>query len=89
MEQKFKPLGDRVLIKPIEADSKTKSGIVIPDAAKERPLEGVVVSVGDHKDLILNIGDKVIYGRYVGSEVILEKESYIVMRQSDVYSVIN
>ena len=88
MEETFKPLGDRVLVERVEAKTKTDGGIVIPDTAKEKPLEGKVIFVGISENLILKPGDKVLFGKYVGSEVTLNNKPYLVMRQSDVYSII-
>ncbi|MCC5923108.1 MAG: co-chaperone GroES [Crocinitomicaceae bacterium] len=87
----LKPLADRVLIEPSPAEEKTASGIIIPDTAKEKPLKGKVVAVGNGKPdepMILKVGDEVIYGQYSGTEIKLEGKTYLIMRESDVYGVI-
>lgn len=87
----IKPLADRVLILPAPAEEKTIGGIIIPDTAKEKPLQGKVVAVGNGtKDdaMILKEGDKVLYGKYSGTELEFEGEKYLIMRQSDVLAVI-
>ena len=83
----IKPLADRVLIRPAAQEEKTVSGIIIPDSAKEKPLKGEVVAVGDGtKDeaLVRKAGDTVLYGKYAGTEIEHEGEKYLIMRQSDV-----
>ena len=88
----IKPLADRVLIKPTAAEEKTLSGIIIPDTAKEKPLRGKVLAVGQGtKDdpMILKAGDEVLYGKYAGTEIELEGTKYLIMRQSDVLAVID
>ena len=83
----IKPLADRVLIRPAAQEEKTVSGIIIPDSAKEKPLKGEVVAVGDGtKDeaMVLKAGDTVLYGKYAGTEIEPEGEKYLIMRQSDV-----
>lgn len=90
-EIKIRPLADRVVIKPFEEEKKTVSGIIIPDNAKEKPQKGVVVAVGNGKKdepMTLKIGDVVLYGKYGGSEINYENETYLVMRESDVYAVV-
>ena len=87
----IKPLGDRVLVKPAPAEEKTVGGIIIPDTAKEKPLQGSVLAVdGGTKDeeMVLKAGDTVLYGKYAGTEVELEGEKYLIMRQSDVLAVL-
>ena len=87
----IKPLADRVLILPAPAEEKTIGGIIIPDTAKEKPLQGEVVAVGnDTKDeeMILKVGDTVLYGKYSGTEIEFEGKKYLMMRQSDVLAVI-
>jgi chaperonin GroES len=86
-----KPLADRVLIKPADAEEKTAGGIIIPDSAKEKPLKGEVVAVGQgtkDEEMILKAGDKVLYGKYAGSEIEIEDKKYLMMRQSDVLAII-
>ncbi len=83
----IKPLADRVLIDPTAAEEVTMSGIIIPDSAKEKPLQGKVIAVGEGtKDdpMVLKEGDQVLYGKYAGSEIEFEGTKYLIMRQSDV-----
>ena len=83
----IKPLADRVLIKPAPAEEKTAGGIIIPDTAKEKPLQGEVLAVGNgtkDEEMVLKAGDTVLYGKYAGTEVELDGEKYLIMRQSDV-----
>jgi len=92
----LKPLADRVIVKPSEAEEKTKGGIILPDTAKEKPIEGTVVSVGpgkvsdDGKTVKpeVKVGDKVLYGKYSGTEVTVEGEEYLIMRESDIFAII-
>ena len=87
---KLKPLADRVLIKPAPAEETTLSGIIIPDSAKEKPLKGSVLAAGEgtkDEKMILKEGDTVIYGKYAGTEIELEGEKYLIMRQSDVLAI--
>ncbi len=91
MSVKFKPLADRVLIEPAPAEEKTASGIIIPDTAKEKPLEGTVVAAGPGKKdepMSVKTGDKVIYGQYSGTEIKLDGTKYLIMRESDVYGIL-
>ena len=84
---KIQPLADRVLIKPEAAEEKTVGGIIIPDSAKEKPLRGEIIAVGEGtKDeaMVLKVGDRVLYGKYAGTELELDGEKYLIMRQSDV-----
>jgi chaperonin GroES len=86
-----KPLADRVLIEPKEAETKTASGLFIPDTAKEKPQEGKVLAAGSGKKdepMELKAGDKVLYGKYAGTEITVDGKSYMIMRQSDVLAVI-
>ena len=86
-----KPLADRVLILPAPAEEKTIGGIIIPDSAKEKPLKGSVVAVGNgtkDEEMVLKVGDTVLYGKYAGTEIELDGEKYIIMRQSDVLAII-
>ena len=84
----IQPLADRVLVQPQEAEEKTAGGIIIPDTAKkERPIEGKVLAVGQgtkDEEMVLKVGDKVLYGKYSGTEVELDGENFLIMRQSDV-----
>ena len=87
----IQPLSDRVLIAPAPAEEKTIGGIIIPDTAKEKPLQGKVVAVGEGKKdepMVLKAGDTVLYGKYAGTELELDGEKYLIMRQSDVLAVI-
>jgi chaperonin GroES len=93
---KMKPLGDRVVIKPSPAEEKTKGGIILPDTAKEKPVVGEVVAVGPGKKsddgktvpMELKVGDKVLYGKYSGTEVTVEGQEYLIMRESDIFAVV-
>ena len=83
---KIQPLADRVLIEPAPAEEKTVGGIIIPDTAKEKPLQGTVVAVGrgtKDEEMVLKAGDQVLYGKYAGTELEHEGKEYRVMRQSD------
>ena len=83
----IKPLADRVLILPAPAEEKTIGGIIIPDTAKEKPLQGKVVAVGHgtkDEEMVLKEGDTVLYGKYSGTEIEHEGEKYLIMRQSDI-----
>ena len=87
----IKPLADRVLIQPMAAEEKTIGGIIIPDTAKEKPLQGTVVAVGNgtkDEEMVIAVGDQVLYGKYAGTELEFEGEKYLIMRQSDVLAVI-
>ena len=87
----IKPLADRVLVKPAAAEEKTIGGIIIPDSAKEKPLKGEVMAVGNgtkDEPMVLKAGDKVLYGKYAGTEIEVEGELYLIMRQSDVLATI-
>ncbi len=87
----IKPLADRVLIQPAQAEEKTVGGIIIPDTAKEKPLQGSVIAVGNgtkDEEMILKAGDTVLFGKYAGTEVELDGEKYLIMRQSDVLAVL-
>lgn len=94
---KIKPLGDRVLLKPLEAKEKTKGGIVLPDTAKEKPQEGKVIAVGrgklsdDGKIQVLEVkaGDKVLYGKYAGTEIKVDDEEHLVVKEEDILAIIS
>ncbi len=89
---KIQPLADRVLIKPAPAEEKTIGGIIIPDTAKEKPLKGEVVACGKgtkDEEMVVKVGDQVLYGKYAGQELEFEGEKYLVMRQSDIVAIIN
>jgi len=88
----IKPLADRVLIQPIPAEERTLAGIIIPDSAKEKPLRGRVLAAGEgtkDEQMVLKEGDSVLYGKYAGTEIELDGEKYLIMRQSDVLAIIN
>ena len=90
-EKQIKPLADRVLVKPAPAETKTAGGIIIPDTAKEKPLQGEVLAVGNgtkDEEMILKPGDTVLYGKYAGNEVELDGVKYMIMRQSDVLAIL-
>ena len=87
----IKPLAARVLVKPAPAEEKTIGGIIIPDTAKEKPLKGEVLATGNgtkDEEMVLKVGDTVLYGKYAGTEVELEGEKYLIMRQGDVLAVL-
>ena len=87
----IKPLADRVLILPMAAEEKTVGGIIIPDTAKEKPLQGKVVAVGNgtkDEEMVIAVGDQVLYGKYSGTELEYEGEKYLIMRQSDVLAIL-
>ena len=92
----MKPLADRVIIKPAPAEEKTKGGIILPDTAKEKPVIGEVVAVGPGKvsddgkkiPCEVKVGDKVLYGKYSGTEVTVEGEEYLIMREADIFAVV-
>jgi chaperonin GroES len=93
---KLTPLGDRVIVKPKAPEEKTKGGIILPDTAQEKPMEGEIIAVGNGKTddtgkkvaMELKVGDKVLYGKYSGTEVKIDDDEYLIMRESDVYAVI-
>jgi len=92
----IRPLDDRVVIEPMEAEEKTPGGIVLPDTAKEKPMKGKVIAVGDGKmlesgkraELLVKKGDKVLYGKYAGTEITVDGKEYLVMRESDILAKI-
>ncbi len=93
---KLRPLGDRMLVKPTAKEEMTKSGIVLPDTAKEKPMEGTVLAVGTGRVLDngkkepmeVKVGDKVLYAKYAGTEVKLEGEEHLILRESDVLAIV-
>lgn len=88
----IKPLADRVLIKPTPAEEKTLSGIIIPDTAKEKPLRGTVIAVGNgtkDEEMVVKVDDVVMFGKYAGTEIELDGEKLMIMRQSDILAIIN
>ncbi|MBT8261836.1 MAG: co-chaperone GroES [Bacteroidia bacterium] len=91
MALKIQPLSDRVLVEPQAAETKTASGIYIPDSAKEKPQQGKVVAVGKGKkdhDMTVKVGDLVLYGKYSGSELKLDGKDYLIMREDDILAII-
>ena len=90
------PLADRVIIKPSEAEETTKGGIILPDTAKEKPIEGTVVAAGPGKvtddgktvKMGVKVGDKVLYGKYSGTEITVEGEELLIMRESDIFAIV-
>lgn len=93
---KIKPLADRVVIRPSEAEERTKGGIILPDTAKEKPVVGEIVAVGPGKvtedgkkvPMEVKVGDKVLYGKYSGTEVTIEGDQYLIMREADVFAIV-
>lgn len=96
MAVKVKPLGDRVVVRPIEREEVTKSGIVLPDTAKEKPQEGEIVAVGpgklgdDGKRIAMEVkeGDKVLFAKYAGTEIKLDEEELLILRESDILALL-
>ncbi len=87
----IKPLADRVVVEPAEAETKTVSGIIIPDTAKEKPQRGKVVAVGNGtKDQVMTVkvGDEVLYGKYSGTEIAIDGTNYLIMHESDIYAIV-
>ena len=92
----IRPLDDRVVIEPMEVEGKTQGGIVLPDTAKEKPMKGKIIAVGDGKmlesgkraELLVKKGDKVLYGKYAGTEITIDGKEYLVMRESDILAKI-
>lgn len=93
---KIRPLSDRVVVKPLEVEEKKQGGIIIPDTAKEKPQQGEVVAVGPGKiseqgekiAMEVKVGDRVLYGKYSGTEVTVDDEDYLIMRESDILAII-
>lgn len=93
---KLNPLADRVVVRPNEAEETTKGGIILPDTAKEKPVEGTVVAAGPGKvaddgkpvKMEVKVGDKVLYGKYSGTEITIDGEEYLIMRESDIFAII-
>jgi len=91
MALKIKPLADRVLVEPMAAKTKTASGIIIPDNAKEKPQKGKVVAVGSgtkDEKMTVSVGDTVLYGKYAGTELKFEGQDYLIMRESDILAIV-
>jgi chaperonin GroES len=95
MSDKIKPLGDRVVVRPGDKESMTKSGIVLPDTAKEKPQEGEIIAIGtgrrlDSGEIVpleVKMGDKVLYAKYAGTEIKIEGEELLIVRESDILAV--
>ena len=93
---KVMPLGDRIVVKPLEAKEKTKGGIIIPDTAKEKPLEGKVVAVGKGKTTDdgkvvapeVKAGDKVLYGKYSGTEIVIDGDEMLIVKEEDILAIL-
>lgn len=93
---KIKPLSDRVVVKPAAAEETLQSGIIIPDSAKEKPQKGEVVAVGPGKasdtgeivTMSVKVGDNILYGKYSGTEVTIDKEEYLIVRESDILAIV-
>ena len=93
---KIKPLQDRILVKRLEEEEKTKGGIIIPDAVKEKPQEGRVIAIGDGKvlengqrlPLTVKVGDKILFGKYSGTEIKIEGEEHLILREDDVLAIV-
>jgi len=93
---KVKPLHDRVIVKRVEEEAKTKGGIIIPDTAKEKPVEGVIMAVGDGKvsddgkkiALEVKAGDRVLFGKYAGTEIQIDGEEHLIMREDDIIAIV-
>ncbi|AFM03309.1 Co-chaperonin GroES [Bernardetia litoralis DSM 6794] len=87
----IRPLADRVLVAPDAAEEKTASGIIIPDSAKEKPQRGKVIAIGNGKKdepITVKVGDNVLYGKYSGTEINVEGEDFLIMRESDIYAIV-
>ena len=87
----IKPLADRVLVEPAAAEEKTTGGLIIPDTAREKPQKGTVIAVGPGKPnepLTVKVGDKVLYGKYGGTDLTLANQDYLMMRETDIYAII-
>ena len=93
---KIRPLADRVVIKPAPAEEKSRGGIILPDTAKEKPVVGEIVAFGPGKvsddgkkiPMEIKVGDKVLYGKYSGTEVTVEGEEYLIMREADIFAIV-
>src|SRR3954466_9544505 len=85
------PLADRVLVQPAPAETKTAGGLIIPDTAKEKPMKGKVIAVGNGKPdepMTVKVGDTVLYGKYAGTEIQIDGKDYLIMKESDIYAII-
>jgi chaperonin GroES len=96
MALNLKPLADRVVVRPLEAEEKTAGGLIIPDTAKEKPQQGEILAVGAGKTgddgqiikMEVKVGDKVLYGKYSGTEVRVDGDDYLIMRESDIFAIV-
>lgn len=96
MALKLKPLADRVVVRPLEAEEKTAGGLFIPDTAKEKPQQGEVMAVGPGKiaddgtkiAMEVKVGDRILYGKYSGTEVRIDNDDYLIMRESDIFAIL-
>jgi len=87
----IKPLADRVLIKPLEAETTTASGLIIPDSAKEKQQKGTVIAIGNgtkDEKMTVKVGDTVLFGKYAGTELVLEDVEYLIMREADILAIV-
>jgi len=87
----IKPLADRVLVKPLEAETTTASGLIIPDSAKEKQQKGTVIAVGKgtkDESMTVKVGDTVLFGKYAGTELVLESTEYLIMREADILAIV-
>jgi chaperonin GroES len=87
----MKPLADRVIVAPAAAEEKTKSGIIIPDTAKEKPQRGEIVAVGNGKKdepMTVKVGDQVLYGKYAGTEINIDGVDYLIMKEADIFAIV-
>ena len=87
----IKPLADRVVIEPAQAETKTSSGIIIPDTAKEKPQRGTIVAAGPGKKdepVTVKVGDSVLYGKYAGTEITVDGQEYLIMREADIFAIL-
>lgn len=87
---KLKPVDDRILVRPLKAEEKTQSGIILPDTVKEKPQEGEVVAVGTDEEIqkIFNVGDRVVYSKFGGNEIKVDNEEYLILSRADVLAII-
>jgi chaperonin GroES len=91
MSNSFKPLADRVLVETVAAEQKTASGIIIPDTAKEKPLQGKIIAAGNgtkDEPLTVKVGDNVLFGQYAGTEIKLDGKAFLIMREADIYGIL-
>lgn len=91
MALNIKPLADRVVVAPAQAEETTASGIIIPDTAKEKPQRGEIVAVGNGKKdepLTVKVGDQVLYGKYAGTEITVDGKEYLIMREADLFAIV-